>query len=66
MVEFRSEHCTAIMNTNDLDTVIKDYLSAKNTDYAIMISGVWGCGKSYYIDHGLKDIVSHDSKGSVT
>ena len=59
MVEFRSEHCTAIMNTNDLDTVIKDYLSAKNTDYAIMISGVWGCGKSYYIDHGLKDIVSH-------
>lgn len=45
------------MNTGDLDIVISDYLSAKDTDYAIMISGKWGCGKSYYISHGLKDLV---------
>lgn len=28
-----------------------DNLVAENTDYAIMINGDWGCGKTYYIRH---------------
>ena len=28
----------------ELDQIIEDYLKAKDTDYAIMINGDWGCG----------------------
>lgn len=42
---------------NTPDTVIIDYLNSFETDYAIMISGEWGCGKSYYISHVLNDII---------
>lgn len=41
-----------------LNKVIADYLQTKNTDYAIMINGKWGCGKSYYIGHTLDEVVS--------
>ena len=41
------------MDNKELDQIIKDYLTTENTDYAIMISGEWGSGKSYYINHGF-------------
>lgn len=41
-----------------LNEMIKDYLEAKETDYAIMINGDWGCGKSYYIKHDFVDMVT--------
>ena len=41
---------------NKIDELLKNYLKSDNTDYAIMIIGDWGCGKSYYIHHGFKDI----------
>jgi hypothetical protein len=40
-----------------LNIVIKDYLSAAKTDYAIMISGEWGCGKSYYLHHEFEELI---------
>lgn len=46
------------MFTKDLDIIIKDYLAAKDTDYAIMIRGDWGSGKSYYVSHSLRDLVN--------
>lgn len=45
------------MKTNELDQIIKDYLTAIDTDYAIMINGEWGSGKSYYIKHGFDSLV---------
>ena len=33
------------------------YLKTANTDYAVMLNGGWGCGKTYYIEHALKDAV---------
>lgn len=42
---------------NGLNEIIKDYLESPSTDYAIMICGVWGCGKSFYIHHDFKDLV---------
>ena len=45
------------MKTNELDQIIKDYLTANDTDYAIMINGEWGSGKSYYIKHGFDSLV---------
>ena len=43
---------------NELDNIIRDYLKATETDYAIMINGDWGCGKSYYIKHDFQDVVT--------
>ena len=45
------------MKTDELDQIIKDYLAAADTDYAIMINGEWGSGKSYYIKHGFDSLV---------
>lgn len=45
------------MKTNELDQILKDYLTAIDTDYAIMINGEWGSGKSYYIKHGFDSLV---------
>lgn len=42
---------------DNLEQVITNYLSAPNTDYAIMICGDWGCGKSYYMHHSFDKIV---------
>lgn len=42
----------------ELDRIIEDYLKAKNTDYAIMINGDWGSGKSYYIKHDFQEVVT--------
>ena len=27
---------------------VDSYLEKKNTDYALLINGEWGCGKTYY------------------
>ena len=43
---------------NELDNIIRDYLKATETDYALMINGDWGCGKSYYIKHDFQDVVT--------
>lgn len=48
-----------IMNTSDLDEIVKDYLKAPKTDYAIMINGGWGSGKSYYLTHEFKTLVEN-------
>lgn len=37
----------------ELNQIITDYLRAENTDYAIMIKGEWGYGKSYYLNNDL-------------
>lgn len=46
-----------VMKTEELDQIIKDYLIATDTDYAIMVNGEWGSGKSYYIKHGFDSLV---------
>ncbi|ELV04678.1 P-loop NTPase fold protein [Brachyspira hampsonii] len=31
----------------NIKNTIKNYLAEKNTDYGIMLTGEWGCGKTY-------------------
>ena len=38
----------------DLVESILDYIRADYTDYAIMINGEWGSGKTYFWDHKIK------------
>jgi len=41
-----------------INPIIKSYLESQNiTDYAIMINGVWGCGKTYYVKTDLKELI---------
>lgn len=40
-----------------LNEIVIDYLKVKDTDYALMINGKWGCGKTYYLEHGFKDFI---------
>ena len=30
----------------DIKKIVTDYIKAENTDYAIMVTGVWGSGKN--------------------
>lgn len=41
------------MNTNELTEYIKNYIENDRTRSAIMLTGAWGCGKSYYIQNDL-------------
>ena len=41
----------------DIKQTIQDYLNASYTDYAIMINGDWGCGKTYFLNHDFDSLV---------
>ncbi len=53
------------MNCNQLTECIMNYLENDKTNTAIMLSGDWGCGKSYYIKNQLKDELEKAGKGYV-
>jgi hypothetical protein len=38
----------------DIKKIVTDYIKAENTDYAIMVTGVWGSGKTFCWNHTLK------------
>lgn len=39
--------------------IIENYWRATDTDYAILLNGEWGCGKTYYVEHELKTVVKN-------
>lgn len=45
------------MYSNEIENVIKGYLENPKSDYAIMIDGEWGVGKTYFITHSLIKII---------
>lgn len=47
-----------VRRMEELNEMIRDYLAAKDTDFAIMINGDWGCGKSYYIRNDFQETVT--------
>lgn len=49
------------MNTEELTSYIKNYLENDKTRSAIMLTGAWGCGKSYYIQNTLAPALIKDS-----
>jgi hypothetical protein len=41
-----------------INFIIEAYLDSQNkTDYAIMLNGKWGCGKTYYITNELRELI---------
>ena len=43
------------MTDNQIIEETLRYLSDKSYNYAILIDGEWGCGKTFFIQHGLKE-----------
>jgi hypothetical protein len=41
----------------ELITVLKDYIKSDNTDYALLISGDWGCGKTHFLKNELFKLI---------
>ena len=41
--------------------IINNYIS-KDSDFAIQIDGSWGCGKTYYIQNELLNVIQNTNK----
>ena len=48
------------MNTENIKTIFNDYLKTKNTNYAILLNGGWGSGKSFFWKNSLEKIVTEN------
>lgn len=44
--------------------IISNYIS-KDSDFAIQIDGPWGCGKTYYIQNELLNVIQNTNKRPV-
>ena len=51
------------MTNDELNQYILHYLTVDKTNSAIMLTGDWGTGKSYYIQHSLKPFLEKDENG---
>lgn len=48
------------MKESELMEAIKRYLEDPTDDYAIMITGAWGCGKTHFVENRLKTEIGAD------
>jgi hypothetical protein len=49
------------MTTEHIEQIFADYIKTDKTQYAILLNGSWGCGKTYFWKYTL-DKVAKDSK----
>ena len=47
------------MHTKEIEAVIGEYLNNESAEYAILIDGEWGSGKTYFLTHSLLDVVEN-------
>lgn len=53
--EIGGEQGAAKMKESDIVDVVKGYLEDKRNSYALMLTGEWGCGKTYFVEHELTE-----------
>lgn len=51
------------MTYDTFNSFIKNYIENDKTGRAVMLTGDWGTGKSYYINHTLKPFLKSDNGG---
>lgn len=51
--------------SNDIDSKVQEYLSCDNEQYAIMLTGEYGAGKTFYYNHTIKRFVQAQNKESI-
>lgn len=52
------------MTNNELNKYIRHYIEKDHTNRAMMLTGPWGCGKSYYIREELIPYLSKEDHGN--
>lgn len=50
---------TIVMEEENIKQMISMFLEQKTVDFALLINGVWGSGKTYFIHNSLGDILKH-------
>ena len=45
------------MYSDEIESVITEYLKNPRAEYAVMIDGDWGSGKTYFLTHSLVRIM---------
>jgi hypothetical protein len=51
------------MYCDEIKQVIKEYLDNPKSEYAVMIDGEWGVGKTYFLTHSLMNIMETIDNG---
>ena len=41
----------------EIENIVTRYVQSENTDYALLIHGPWGSGKTYYLKNGLFSVI---------
>ena len=50
------------ITTEIIDDIIIDYLNRKDTNYAVLMSGKWGSGKTHYWKNALVPLLSTEKE----
>lgn len=53
------------MDKEKIKEAVKVYLNEENSDYAIMLNGKWGCGKTYFVKNELIDNIQEQDNREV-
>lgn len=53
------------MYCDEIEQVIKEYLDNPKSEYAVMIDGEWGVGKTYFLTHSLMKIMETIDNGNI-
>ena len=53
-----------IMNESQIQEEVLRYLDDSNYQYALLIDGEWGCGKTYFMLHALSKAIENHEKNS--
>lgn len=48
------------MNTDHIEKIFTDYIKTDKTQYAILLNGSWGCGKTYFWKYTLDNIAQQN------
>ena len=46
------------MRKGELVQTVRDYINDEKANYAVLIDGAWGCGKTYLYENVLEDEIS--------
>lgn len=53
------------MDKEKIKEAVKVYLQEENSDYAIMLNGKWGCGKTYFVKNELIEYIQEQDDREV-
>lgn len=53
------------MDKEKIKEAVKVYLQEENSDYAIMLNGRWGCGKTYFVKNELIEYIQEQNDREV-